>query len=82
MTTKDRLDKLAAALRLQNNSQSKSVSLPEIMAKAESVLELPAGSLSRTPEEAYTKGFESMAGELAACLGMTSQELKEFLKNG
>ena len=41
---------------------------------------LPPGSLSRTPEQAWAKGFDNVYPEYAAALGLTMREFVELLK--
>lgn len=56
--------------------------LPRLMADIEQALEMPPGSLPRTPEEAAGRGYQSMAAALADTLGLTMPELKAYLTTG
>lgn len=77
-----RLEKLEAAGGLNGGNPPMDIPLPEFMASIESKLELPAGTLPRTIEEATGRGFESMAAATRAALGMNNQEFKLFLETG
>lgn len=77
MSLGKRLAKLEA--RVRHGQPAAELSISDLMAGVEQALDLPPVSLPRTPEEAYTRGFQSMAAALADALGITLQELKEAL---
>jgi hypothetical protein len=72
-----RLDRLEAIVK--PDGQPANIPLPELISKVETALELPAGSLPRTAEEAWAAGYDNMAGALAFVLGCSIAELKECL---
>ncbi len=80
MTIKNRLKQLEETLKRHHENPYLAYSTSELVEELEKIIDLQPHCLSRTPEEAYSKGYDSMADEIAQALGMTAKEFKAFLE--
>lgn len=81
-STQRRIDKLSgflAGLAAELANPKNNLNINDIAAKFESFYSLDPGSLSRTPEESYAKGFGSMAAEFSSSIGLELREFKAVL---
>jgi hypothetical protein len=80
MNIRNRLDRLEGAFQPGAGAAAPAPTLESILTHFEQANDLPAGAISRTPQEAAGKGFSCIADELAALLGMTAAEFKQAIK--
>jgi hypothetical protein len=80
MSLNNRLKRLEQVLGAAKNPYM-DIPLPELLDKFEQAMELPAGSLPRTTDQAAALGYESIAHATAAALGMTLTEFKDWLNH-
>lgn len=82
MSKAKRLEQLERAAQPGERNPLADLSLPELMAHLEQLLEMEDGSLPRSVEECTARGYSSMAEALSAELGITSEQLKRYLSTG
>ena len=82
MNLKARIEALERLAKPGERNPLADMPLSQFMEHCEQLLELPVGSLPRSPEEAQRAGFDSMAEAMASALGITYSQLKQYIEKG